>query len=623
MWNERMIGASSGSYGRMKSADDGGNRAAPEESSAMDVSIILIQPPLPANERHKRVLPLGLAYLAAYTRTRIPDLRYRIIDGQVLGLSIEEIVRRVAAEPGGRKIVGVTYWTCQAPAARGISAEIKKRIPGSVIIHGGIHTTIFPEEALTHADYAILNEGEQTFYELLRHLLNGEGELSAIPGIAYRSDTGSRVTAPRQFIQDLDDIPFPAWDLLDIERYDSPLHIVGGKRLPIIGSRGCPYGCTYCGSPLMWRKQVRWRSPENVVGEIKASIEQLGIAQFHFWDDNLMLKRAYIEKLCRLIMAEGLKIKWTGLTRASHIARNGDLMGLMKEAGCIGLEVGIESANPKTFYTIQKEESLQTIEEVARLHKENGMYPLYTYMAFNPGESISGYYEQARFIDRLTADLPWYDYFHPLPFPLYTGQFCTPHVGTKLHDEAPQLGTVLADGLEDYYHHRINFAPNTLLDDLPCRNAARLTLFHYRLCTFALTWSFWSDFNAAVPLERQRAELADYRDCLALFWKLSNGKRALRAIAEETHRKLAIDRKQAIRFCAFIALVLGQTGVIVSARDDKNKVRKEIKVATMEQISNNLKPFGAEMPLPFLKRGMYRLKRLLTGDRNVNERNSR
>ena len=561
--------------------------------------LVLVQPPLPANERHKRVLPLGLAYLAAYVRDRIPGARVRIVDGQGLNLSLSQVAERAAE--GSPAAVGITYWTCQAPAAEALSRMIRERLPRTIVIHGGIHATIFPRRALETADYCVTHEGEETLAELLRFLA-GEGKAPGeIAGLAWRDGAEPRVNPQRPLLPDLDAVPFPAWDLLPMESYDSPLHVVGGRRLPVIGSRGCPYGCTYCSSPLMWGRRVRWRSPGNVLAELKASVERLGLAQFHFWDDNLMLNRDYIETLCRLIVAEGMRIRWTGLTRASHVARNGDLMPLLREAGCIGLEVGIESANPETFAQIDKDEDLQVIREVARLHKEHGMYPLFTYMAFNPGETISGYYAQARFIDELISGLPWYEYFHPMPFPLYTGQFSTPHMGTRMHEEAPGLGMVLAEGLEDYHHHRINFVPDSLLDDAPVRKIGALDLYQYRLCSTALVYSFWTDFNAAVPLDAQRRLLARYRDGLAVFWGSANGKRTLREIAGRIHRATGVDRRQAVRFAAFTALVLGQTGVIASA-SDRSAGRPAVTVASMGQVSGSLKPMGEEMRRPAARR---------------------
>lgn len=555
------------------------------------MNLILVQPPLPANERHKKVLPLGLAYLASYLRRGIPGLPIAIVDGQVRNMPVDVLADSVLRFSGERTAIGITYWTCQAPAAFELSRRLRAQNPRAVIIHGGIHATIFPEESLAYADYCVLHEGEESLRELLQCLMNEPAGLERVRGIACHSDGALRIHPARPFIEDLDSLPLPAWDLLELTAYDSPLHVVGGRRLPIIGSRGCPYGCTYCGSPLMWGRRVRWRSPENVIAEMKESIERLGIAQFHFWDDNLMLNRAYIEKLCRLLVDNKLSVRWTGLTRASHIAASADLMPLLRDAGCIGLEVGIESANPDTFRAIKKDEDLQLIEDVARLHKANGMSPLFTFMAFNPGETIAGYYEQARFIDRLISDLPWYDHFHMMPFPIYVGQFCTAYPGTKLYEEAPALGEVLARGWGDYYHHRINFVPRSLLDDVPARNLGALGPLHYRLCNFVLQVALWDVFNEGRPLEDRRAAATRYRDFLAAFWRHCNGRRSVRDICEEAGRRCGVSREEGLAFGALTCLVLGQTGVIVSAIHDRGRRRGIISVAKLEQIPIMVEPY--------------------------------
>ena len=192
---------------------------------------------------------------------------------------------------------------------------------------------LLPEEALNHADVIVCHEGEETMAELMDKVKKGK-DFHGLKGIIYNSNGNLRINEPRPFIKDLDSIPFPDWELLEhMERYDTPMHIVGGQRMPIFGSRGCPYNCTFCSSPKIWKRRVRWRKADQVALEMKTIKEKYGIKSVHFWDDNLMMKPSFMEKLCQEIITLGLDMNWVGLTRASHIAKHSELLRLMKQAG--------------------------------------------------------------------------------------------------------------------------------------------------------------------------------------------------------------------------------------------------------------------------------------------------
>lgn len=557
----------------------------------MRTKVILIQPPFPANERHKRVMPLGLAYLAAYLRLHLPNVETIIIDAQAANLPLDAILDRIGAayEPESLTIVGLTVWTLQAPFAHELSSHVKKRWPGVVVVHGGIHTSILPEEALRFADYCVMHEGEAAFAELVSTLEKGGGA-AGVKGCAWKDGERAVVNPPREFIEDLDSLPFPAWDKLDMGLYDTPLHIVGGPRVPIIGSRGCPYNCIYCGSPFMWRRKLRWRSPLSVIAEMEEIIRRYRIRQFHFWDDNMMLGRDYIEGLCEGILKNKLSIRWTGLTRPSHVIEHADLMPLLKRAGCIGLEIGIESANPRTFEEIGKSEDLDQITRVAELHKRHDMYPMFTYMAFNPGETIYGYWLQARFIDKILAGLPVAEHFHQTKLPLYIGQFCTPHPGTVLFRDASSKGVILAKGWGDYYHHQINFIPDSLLDDVPLKLKRRLDDLCYALLNYLIQVAFWGDFNCARPQVRQREELRRFKRFAGVFYGACRGDRSVRQIAHGLAKKLKLAESESLRFAAFLSYVLAQMGLIRSAKDGESAAMRERRVADWRDIPPVLAP---------------------------------
>lgn len=552
------------------------------------MKILLIHPPLPCNERHKRILPLGLGYLASFLLKNLPGIEIKILDSHVQNLTYSQTMREICKKKWD--IIGITYWTAQAPFVYTLSKAIKAQLPDVFLVHGGVHTSLCPEEGVEYADACVLHEGEITFLELIKKL-NDRKSFKDIEGIAYKEDKKMTRTPNRLMIKDLDTIPFPAWDLLPMECYTTPLHVVGGKRIPVIGSRGCPYNCSYCVSPLMWMREVRWRSPENVLEELKEIMKKFQICQFHFWDDNFLLNRNYVIGLCEGILKENLNIKWTGLTRASHVEKNKDLIKLLAKAGCIGLEVGIESANPNTFMQIHKEESLAVIEDIAKYQKDAGMYPLFTYMAFNPGETITGYYLQAQFIDKILSNLGWIEYFHPLPFPVYIGQFSTAYPKTQLMDESSQLGISLVDNWDDCFHHNINFIPRSLLDDVPEKTCKKLTPNDYLVCVTAAWGGMWNFASHSLPRRDRFREEIEYMKFLSSFYIRCSGNDALEKIAHDLAEFLNISLKKSLKYCAFSALVLAQMGLIRSSiyNQDVETKRKHIKVPWERGINKAIK----------------------------------
>jgi magnesium-protoporphyrin IX monomethyl ester (oxidative) cyclase len=530
-------------------------------------NVLLIQPPLPFNERHKKIVPLSIAYLASFLRQRIPKIRIQILDAHILNLSISETIKEVLNDPWD--VIGITYWTLQASAAFAISKSIKSATSNTIIVHGGVHSTSMPEESTKYADFCVLHEGEETFFELIEALRENK-DINEVKGIAFLKDGVLVKTPPRPFIEDLDTIPFPAWDLLPIEKYDTPFHIGGGKRMPVIGSRGCPYNCTFCVSPLMWKRKVRWRKPEYVVSEMEEILRRYQIDQIHFWDDNLMMNPEYVIGLCNEIIERKLKIKWIGLTRASHINEHPELLSLMKEAGCVGLEIGIESANPETYLKVRKGENLSDMELAFENQRKAGLLPLFTFMTFNPGETITGYYLQAKFIQK---NVPMAKKYHAFEVtnPIAIGQFSTPHIGTQFRKEAVQLGLVLTDARDELFHHQINFLPYSLLNDIPERTTKKsLKIGHYLACFMAIkTWFAIFPSNSTPLIET----LSKLKECIRFtkyFFSQCSGNLSIKRIAESASLDLGMDLKKSLGYSALICVALSQMGMIRSAVHHKD-----------------------------------------------------
>jgi len=555
--------------------------------------VLLIQPFLPANKRHKKVFPIGLASIAANLHKHYPSVNIGILDAHVFDLAYNEIIEEVSS--GNWDIVGISYWTVQSDIAANISRGIRSHFPETVIVHGGIHATICPEKALETADFAVMHEGEETFLELTEKIIEGKNT-ETIQGIAWKKDNKVFINPERPLIEDLDSLPFPDLDLLHIEHYNTPLHIVGGSRVPIIGSRGCPYKCSYCSSPVMWKGKARFRSPESIVAEMKDIIKKYQIPQFHFWDDNFTLIPKRIEKFCNLVIEYELNIKWVCLDRAELINKNKDLLPLMQKAGCVGIEIGLESANPDTFVHIGKKQKLNEGTNAANNLKLNNIVPLYTCMVFNPGESIMGYYFQKEYLDKVQEGLEWYDFFHPFPFPLYVGQFATAYPGTKFFEEIGSVSEDLVEKTEDRFHHQINSVPYSLLSDVPIRNFKYLESWHYILFMYAMEVGFYMDYDRRNSFDEMASRHVDSWRFLYPFLRRCDGKLTVLEIVHELSDFLKISRITSMRITCFAVYIFAQLGLLRSAlfylNHDVNLKRVDIPKERFEQTYLWLEKFG-------------------------------
>jgi radical SAM superfamily enzyme YgiQ (UPF0313 family) len=524
--------------------------------------VLLVNLPLPHNRKLKRIYPMGLLYIASFLRQHNPYASVEIFNPQVANVGFRKTLRNILSTDWD--VLGFGYWTNQFQFANRLSAAVKKARPRGLIVHGGVHPTVQPYAALENADAVVLHEGEETLSELLDQFVRGDSDLN-IPGLLTKGDQEMEAKRASRFIADLDSLPFPAWDLLDLRLYRTPMHVVGGPRFPIIGSRGCPYDCSFCVSPALWRRHVRWRSPRNIVDELEEVTKRFGVKQFHFWDDNLLLNGKHIAGLAKEILRRGLKIKWVGLTRASHVVQREELMPLLARAGLIGLEIGIESANALAYDIVQKNETLENLVKACEIQKRSGMFPMYTYMSYLPGDTIRGAYEQARFMDNLLKGLPRYKYFHHLPFDIYIGQCCTPHVGTRMFDEVEKLGYPLWENEEDFHHSSTCFLPHSLLQDKPVRKFSHLAVDDRVFCVIVAYVAIADYLSYDGPM-RKVQNVAALNAFLDRFWAQCDGSSTVLQIAEKLHRETpaGLNLDDTLRFLAACAITLAQVGALDS-----------------------------------------------------------
>lgn len=318
--------------------------------------ILLVDPGrryLERSEPVPKVYPhIGLAYLGAVCVRE--GLSVQVFDEGVNERSFQDVLCETAPD-----IVGITAMTFNICEGYRIARLTKEHTDAQVIL-GGAHPSSIPHltmEECPECDIIVQGEGE---YALPR-IAQGD-ELSSIPGIVYRKKGEIITTGPPQFIQNLDELPFPDWTLFDYSKYCTMYSEKFSRRIhlhQVSGSRGCPHFCTFC-YPLHGRT-FRFRSPENIVDEIEYNVEK-GAAHFDFTDSTATVKETRFLELCSQLINRGLheKITWNFETRVDLV--NSSLFEAARKAGCTMVFFGIESGDTGVLESMNKNIDLSMID---------------------------------------------------------------------------------------------------------------------------------------------------------------------------------------------------------------------------------------------------------------------
>lgn len=529
----------------------------------MKTKILFLHPPFPVNHRHKLVIPISPCQIASFLYKDNKDVEMIGLDAHIDELTDEEVLEKI--KEFNPDVVGIGYWTCQATYVYNISKKIKEMNKNILIVHGGIHASFMSEEALDYCDVAVIGEAEKTFAELIKAKQN-EVPFDYVDGICFNKDGEKHLTEERALIEDLDSLPYPAFELFDMQKYlDSEklrqLHVVGGKRMPILASRGCPYNCSFCLSPVMWRRKVRWKSPDNVISQIKRMNKEFGFTDFQFYDDNFLINRKFLDEICDKIMELDFEIRWVCLSRASHVIKEKDILPKLKKAGCVGIEMGLETPDNKILTKINKEQDIDLVGQAVILQREAGLSPLYTLMVFNPGETISSIRKQREYIEQKIPESLKYDNFGAASY-MTLGQFATPPPGSPFFRERKEEGVLLIDDWSDAFHHQINFLPNTFLSSkpFPFRPLSGESVDH---CVDAAQRSLFKYFPGDRDVEIENKSVM--RQIVPKYYSLSDGKRSIKEIADKITKDTRGDAARDLRFIALATIVLSQDKTITEA----------------------------------------------------------
>jgi len=254
--------------------------------------------------------PLGLLYIAAWLREKF-NVKFIVINQKLDNISDDELVDRIITFQAD--IVGISAMTPSAWLLSALSIKIRKRCPDVLIVAGGAHVSGLGSSAIagTEIDLAVKGEGELSFEMIVERYLAGS-RYDDIPGLIIREGNGRVVTnkGMARLIEDLDTIPFPAYDLIDISKYwkvQSMLPVPRRKYISLFSSRGCPYGCIYCHN--IFNKRYRTHSAGRIVDEIEWYIKTFKVDEIEFVDDIFNLDRKRLIEFSALIKKKNIKIK--------------------------------------------------------------------------------------------------------------------------------------------------------------------------------------------------------------------------------------------------------------------------------------------------------------------------
>lgn len=403
-------------------------------------SIVFVNPPYTVWDERVRLpralentMPsLGLLGLAAVVREA--GWEPHVVEAGALGLSLGETARLVVSKDPA--VLAVRASTVSVVNGARLAAMVKEAAPHVTVVLGGPHVSAVPAETMERLpvfDFGVVGEGELTLVELLS-VLDGGGDPAGIRGLVFVKGGETVVTGRRPYIEDLDGLPMPAWDLLDgfPGAYRPPL--LSYRALPaasLVTSRGCPYGCTFCDRSVFGRR-YRGFGAAYVASMAERLVTAYGVRHILFYDDLFSVSKDRLVEVCRRLrpLAEGHGLTWSCDARVESVTAG--TLAQMKAAGCWEIAYGVESGSQEILDRVAKGTRLEEVERAVRLTHEAGIKVKGLFMMGHPGET-------PRTI-RMTVELA-----RRLPFDHINISRFTPYPGTAVYREASRWGEFRED----------------------------------------------------------------------------------------------------------------------------------------------------------------------------------
>lgn len=338
-------------------------------------------------------------------------------------------------------IVASSAKTPEYFAVKDLMTKIKDKYPKVVTIMGGVHVTVFPQEAAKEKCFDILaiGEGDKTISDIL-----SAKKLSDVPGIAYRDNKSKKIifTKKRELIQDINELPYPAWNLFDLCKYtNSRLSSRNNPVGHLETSRGCSYQCNFCNKSI-FGTYYRVKNVTRVVDEIEYMLK-CGFREIHIIDDSFTQNIVRAKEICREIIKRKLKFSWSLINGVRVNLVDQEFFQLAKKAGCWQSGFGIESGDQRVLNRINKKITLSQVKRAIKIAEIAGIDTFGFFIFGLSGDTIHSMQKTITFAKSL---------------PLTTAKFgiCIPYPGTPYFGELEKAGKIKTYDWSKYKIHQVD-----------------------------------------------------------------------------------------------------------------------------------------------------------------------
>jgi|GEM_PF-812675 len=443
----------------------------------MSKNVVLINPP-DVLGRPKRTFPNGYTNIGSILLEK--GHKVRVLDGTIM--HIDEYFSGLLGDIRQNEtiFVGISAMTSQLPHAVKTARIIKEKYPNIPIVWGGVHPTLFPEEAIAEdfVDLVVIGEGEEIVPEIVEVFTGKRPGLNDVQGIMYKDENGASVFTGPRIPPDLNSMPLPKYDeLFDVEQYvnrvwDVPKHRGKNQNVrmaPIVAGMGCPYRCTYCINTIVYRSgkyhakcSYRGKSAARILDEIELLIKNYDIQYINFIDEIFFLDKSRLLKLLDGIESRQLKFSWSATVRADYFKDdyiNDELAERMRSNGCLVLSIGTESGSQKILDFLKKDCSVEQAIKATELLNKHRIFVRHSFITGLPGEGHDDRLATVDLINKLIDIGPFTMISYPVIY--------RPMPGGPLYDECKKFGFKGPRKITDWTENIIDHGGGLIGDVLP------------------------------------------------------------------------------------------------------------------------------------------------------------